>query len=170
MPSDQHIHPESSRPTLPAEYGIQGVDEGKGLLPWSWATDRLARSRGYWLASMQPNGAPHMVVIWGVWQDDRFYFATSANSRKAHNLEANPRCVVCPENTEEAVIVEGAAARVTSPAMVERFVKAYAAKYHEETDTNQFFVYSIRPQVVFATIADALEYPTTATRWRFPGS
>lgn len=168
MPDDQHLQPESSRPALPAEYGIQGADEGKGLLPWAWATDRLARSRGYWLATTKPSGAPHLVVIWGVWQDDQFFFATSANSRKAHNIEANPRCVVCPDSTEEAVIVEGMAARVSSPEMVERFAEAYAAKYAEETDTNQFAVYSIRPQVVFATISDAADYPGTATRWRFP--
>lgn len=167
MSGDEHAEPEASRPALPSQYGILDAAEGRGLLPWVWAAERLERSRGYWLATTQPNGAPHMAVIWGVWMRDRFYFATFPSSRKARNLAANPRCVVCPENADEAVIVEGVAEKVSDPTVVEQFAEAYAAKYQEEIDTGQFPVYSIRPLVAFATISDAVEYPATATRWRF---
>jgi hypothetical protein len=36
--------PRASRPYMPG-YGIQGPDEGSGLLPWSWAEQRLTESR-----------------------------------------------------------------------------------------------------------------------------
>ena len=102
---------------MPPEYGILGPKQGKGLLPWNWATGRLAQSRGYWLATTRPDGRPHMAVVWGVWLHGRFYFFTGTDSRKARNLAANPRCVVCPEDTDEAVIVEGVAEEVRDPAV-----------------------------------------------------
>jgi hypothetical protein len=33
-------------------YGVLVAAEGTGLLPWSWAQDRLARARNYWLATV----------------------------------------------------------------------------------------------------------------------
>lgn len=168
MPGDEQREPAASRPSLASEYGILGPTEGKGLLPWAWATERLARSRNFLLATTQPDGAPHVVVIWGIWEDNHFSFATSRASRKARNLEANPRCAVCLDNLREAVIVEGTASIETSPPAVQRFATRYLAKYLEESDINQFVVYTIQPRVVFASIADALDYPATATRWRFP--
>jgi len=170
MSDHQPVEPEASRPALPPEYGILGPAEGRGLLPWIWASERLAQSRGYWLATTQPDGAPHVVVIWGIWRDNRLYFGTSIGSRKARNLGTNPRCVVCTDNTEEAVVVEGVAERIADSARARQFAQAYAAKYQEEIDTDRFLVYMVRPRVAFASIADAVEYPATATRWRFPNT
>jgi pyridoxine/pyridoxamine 5'-phosphate oxidase len=51
--------------------------------------------------------------VWGVWADDRFYFSTGRQSRKARNLAANAACVVCAERADEAVIVEGVAEEVS---------------------------------------------------------
>ena len=167
MAEDERAEPEASRPSMPPEYGILGPKQGKGLLPWSWATDRLARSRGYWLATTRPDGRPHMAVVWGVWLHDRFYFFTSTDSRKARNLAANPCCVVCPEATDEAVIVEGVAEGVMDPAVIGQCRDAYEAKYHEEIDTDRFTIYGVRPRVAFGSISDAVDWPGTATRWRF---
>lgn len=158
--------PEAARPSMPPAYGLREAAEGEDLLPWAWAADRLAKSRGYWLATVRPDGGPHLAVVWGVWLDDRFYFATSAESRKGRNLAANPRCVVCPERADEAVILEGVAERADS-AEIGRFEQAYLEKYREEIDSGHFPVYVVRPVVAFATVSDAEAFPTTATRWRF---
>jgi general stress protein 26 len=129
--------------------------------------ERLAMARSYWLATTRPDGRPHVAVVWGVWLSNRYYFTTSVASRKGRNLAANPHCVVCPEDTAEAVILEGIAEAVTDRASLERFSAAYAAKYAEEIDTDLFQVYRVQPVVAFATLSDAERFPTTATRWRF---
>jgi hypothetical protein len=152
---------------MPPEYGIKAPTEGESVLPWIWAAERLATARGYWLATTRPDGRPHVAVVWGVWLRDHYYFATSVASRKGRNLAANPHCVVCPEATAEAVIVQGIVEAVTDRAAVERFSLAYATKYAEDIDTDLFQVYRVRPLVVFATLSDAEQFPTTATRWRF---
>ena len=40
--------PVASRPDMP-EYGLLDADAGRGLLPWSWAIERLERARNFWL-------------------------------------------------------------------------------------------------------------------------
>ena len=60
--------PRSGRPHMPG-YGILGPDGGTGLLPWSWAEERLRDSRNYWLATVRPDGRPHVMPVWAVWDD-----------------------------------------------------------------------------------------------------
>jgi nitroimidazol reductase NimA-like FMN-containing flavoprotein (pyridoxamine 5'-phosphate oxidase superfamily) len=147
------------------EYALLAPDEGKGLLPWSWATERLANSRGHWLATTRPDGRPHVMIVWGIWIDDHYYFCTSPRSIKARNLAVNPNCVVCTERADEAVIVEGVAEAVTDPKWVSRFENAYREKYQEDVDTSKFPVYVVRPAVAFGFISTAEEWAGTATRW-----
>ena len=96
--------PKASRPFMPG-YGISEGEEG--LLPWSWAVDRLENSHNYWIATTRADGRPHVMPVWGVWLDGRYIFSTARTSRKASNLADNASCVVCTEGATEAVIVEG---------------------------------------------------------------
>lgn len=99
--------PKASRPQMPG-YRILDADKGKGLLPWSWATDRLAKAHTYWVATTRIDARPHVMPVWGVWLDDAFCFSTGSQSRKARNLAENPRCVISCEVSEAQIIVEGA--------------------------------------------------------------
>ncbi|HXN58297.1 MAG TPA: hypothetical protein VN912_06910 [Candidatus Angelobacter sp.] len=42
--------PIGTRPHMPG-YGTLDAEHGTGLLPWSWARERLERSHDYWVAS-----------------------------------------------------------------------------------------------------------------------
>jgi PPOX class probable F420-dependent enzyme len=110
-------------------YGVAGPTEGTGLLPWAWATDRLTRSHDYWLATVWPEGRPHVTPVWGVWQDGSFWFSCGRGSRKARNLERNPAVVATTDDPVSPVVVEGEAAVVED----RRALAAYAgwadAKY-----------------------------------------
>jgi general stress protein 26 len=99
---------------------------------------------------------------------EKFYFSTFTRSQKARNLEADPRCVVCTDGADEAVIVEGIAKEVTDPAVSEKFEEAYEEKYQEKMDTSQGVLYAVHPRVAFAFISTAEDFPGSATRWRFP--
>ena len=94
-----------SRPGFAPGYGITA--EPEGLLPWTWADERLAGARAYWVASTRPDGGPHAAPVWGLWLGDGVYFSTSRGSRKGLNLARDPRCVVHLESGDEVVIVEG---------------------------------------------------------------
>jgi general stress protein 26 len=160
------VEPRASRPYMPG-YGILDADQGRGLLPWTWATERLTRVRTYWIATTRSNGRPHAMPVWGIWLDDAFYFSTGAQSRKARNLAANPYCVVGIELDDEAISVEGRASLVTDPFVIQRFVETYGSKYHWNMEGFAEPVYVVHPKVAFAFSAATGEFQKSATRWRF---
>jgi hypothetical protein len=54
--------PRASRPYMP-DNGVVGPAEGRGLLPWSWAEERLIASHNYWVATVWPDGRPHVMPV-----------------------------------------------------------------------------------------------------------
>jgi nitroimidazol reductase NimA-like FMN-containing flavoprotein (pyridoxamine 5'-phosphate oxidase superfamily) len=106
--SARNQEPRAGRPLLPADYSALESGRRK-LLSWKWAVDRLRRAHTYWIVTVRPDGRPHAVPIWGVWLDNRFVFATDANSIKVRNLKADPRCEICLEEDCEAITLEGEA-------------------------------------------------------------
>jgi len=157
--------PEAGRPYMPG-YGLPAATKGKGLLPWTWAEERLTKSHNYWIATTGPRGGPHVMVVWGVWVGSAFYFSTGRESRKAKNLAANPRCVVCTEKAQDAVIVEGVAKEVTQAAMLKKLAVPYNKKYKPwKLDPELGPVYEVRPEVAFGLRErDEMQ---SATRWKW---
>jgi nitroimidazol reductase NimA-like FMN-containing flavoprotein (pyridoxamine 5'-phosphate oxidase superfamily) len=140
----------------------------KGLLPWSWAEERLEKSCQYWISTTRPDGAPHTMVIWGLWIDGAFYFSTGTTSRKAKNLAANPRCVICNDNAAEAVIVEGRAELrnlASDQEFAKRFAQLYKKKYKWDMDVSSEPVYAVTPHVAFGMYEK--KFATSATKWEF---
>jgi PPOX class probable F420-dependent enzyme len=159
------LEPLTTRPHMPA-YGIDPADR-EGLLPWSWAVERLAASHNYWLATARPDGRPHVTPVWAVWFDDALFFSCAPASRKARNLAREPRCTLTTERADEAVIVEGVAEPADREA-VRRMVPVYDAKYSWRMDPEAEGYFRVRPLVVFGFIETADRFAKTATRWRFP--
>lgn len=154
--------PKGARPHMPG-YGIP--KSSKGLLPWSWAEDRLKKSHNYWISTTKPDGSPHSMVVWGLWRDGAFYFSTGSKSRKAKNLAKNPKCVVCTEKAEQAVIVEGKAQLSGDESLLAWFNKAYQTKYKWDMSGFSEPVYVVRPRVAFGLYEK--EFVGSATRWTF---
>ncbi len=156
--------PKASRPHAPG-YGIAKADRGDGLLPWEWAVALLEKPENYWVATVHPAGRPHVMPVWGVWLDNAFYFSTGRKSRKGRNLASNAECVVCNDNTDEAVIVEGKAAVVKDRAELKKLVTAYKKKYEMDPTSMGEPVFVVRPRRVFGLIEK--KFPDTATKWTF---
>jgi pyridoxamine 5'-phosphate oxidase-like protein len=160
--------PQPSRPHA-AGYGFP--KSKKGLLPWSWAEQRLKKSHNYWITTVRPDCSPHTMVVWGLWQDDRFLFSTGSKSRKARNLAKNARCIVCTEDAHEAVILEGSA-EIADVEARRKLIPAYQRKYDWDLSSMQDDllsmkepVFAVRPQVVFGLWEKYFQ--TKSTRWQF---
>jgi nitroimidazol reductase NimA-like FMN-containing flavoprotein (pyridoxamine 5'-phosphate oxidase superfamily) len=154
--------PTATRPHMPG-YGVP--ENKKSLLPWSWAEQRLKKSHNYWISTTKPDGSPHTMVIWGLWDKGAFYFSTGATSRKGRNLAENPHCVIATENAAEAVVVEGTATLTTDPATLKSFARAYEKKYEWDMQDSTEPVYAVRPQVAFGLYEK--RFQGSATRWQF---
>lgn len=74
---------------------------------------RLESERNVWLATVRPSGKPHLVPIWFVWVDDRFWICTSA-STKTRNIAANSLVSVALESGDDPIVAEGTAIVHTS--------------------------------------------------------
>ena len=148
---------------MPTVYGIPKTM--KGGLSWDWARQRLTNSHNYLLTTVRPDARPHTMVVWGIWLDDAFYFSTGSTTRKAKNLAANANCVVCNENAEEAVIVEGQAQQLAVQEIPQAAFAPYQKKYGWKLDPEMGPVFKVTPRVVFA-LPEKL-FPAGATRWLF---
>lgn len=168
MASSKINKPKSTRIQAPG-YGFP--KGSKGLLQWLWAEQRLRRSHNYWITTVRPDGSPHTMVVWGLWQDGRFLFSTGSESRKARNLAVNKNCIVCTEHANEAVIVEGEA-QIADVAARRKFLPPYERKYKFDMSpmkgdilSMKEPVFAVRPRVVFALWEK--HFQGKSTRWKF---
>jgi Pyridoxamine 5'-phosphate oxidase len=171
MPTNRStpVEPAASRPHMPG-YGLP--ESCDGLMPWSWAEQRLEGSHNYWLASVRPDGRPHLMIVWGLWHQGVFYFSTGSRSRKSRNLDSNAHCVIGTEQAHEAVVVEGLAERVRNVDQLKELLSLYQRKYDYDMSAMQEDIlalrepmFAVRPSVAFGL--DEKATLNTATRWRF---
>jgi len=161
--------PKATRPNIPG-YGVP--KSKKGLLPWKWAEARLKKSRQFWIATTRPDRRPHVMVIWALWLDGKLYFSTGKTSRKARNLAANPNCIMCTEDSAEAVILEGTVEAEQDVTKIREVLRLYGKKYKfdmsgmaDDLLTLKEPMFYLRPKVAFGLWEK--KFSTTATRWLF---
>jgi hypothetical protein len=176
MPKTQIRKPKPPKATRPQTPGYGFPKGTKGLLPWSWAEQRLRKSHNYWIVTVKPDGSlqgvsPHAMVVWGMWQDGRFLFSTGSQSRKARNLAKNPNCIVCTENAAEAVIIEGVA-EIADVEARRKMIPAYERKYDwdlsgmkDDLLSMKEPVFSVRPKLAFGLWEK--HFQQKSTRWQF---
>jgi hypothetical protein len=157
--------PRADRPHVPG-YGIP--KSTTGMLPWSWATERLERAKIYWLATTGSDAAPHLNPIWGSWVDGRWY-VEGGPTRWQRNLRENAQMAIHVEFGDEVVIVEGTAVEHVAPPsdLADRILAGYA-KYRPEYEATadhwtEGGLWELRPVKAFAWSS----FPTDMTRFTF---
>ena len=89
---------------------------------------RLDSERNVWMATVRPDGRPHLTPIWFVWQAGTIWCCVSRTTTKLRNLEINPAVSLSLESGNAPLVAEG---RVTihSRPYPDTIVEAVAAKY-----------------------------------------
>jgi PPOX class probable F420-dependent enzyme len=135
-----------------------------------------------WLATINPDGSPHVTGVGAGWIDGAFWFVTGEASRKGRNLARDPRCTLSLASQEFDLVVDGEARKVTDPAKVADIAQwaaadGWPARVDDtgEAITTEFSapsagrppwrVYRLVPRT--ATALATVE-PGGATRWQFP--
>jgi nitroimidazol reductase NimA-like FMN-containing flavoprotein (pyridoxamine 5'-phosphate oxidase superfamily) len=158
MPAD----PVAELLQLPPEYGVP-----QAPLAWARVRERLAGAARYWLATVRPDGRPHVVPLDGIWLDDRWYFGGSPATVKHANLKADPRAVLHLEDALQAVIVEGECDEVFPDAsLARRLSELSKSKYGFGPDPESYTrngVWCLRPVRVLSWE----RFPRDATRFVF---
>src|SRR5437588_11042135 len=99
--------PQVSHPYWPDALSKSSNDAA--LKPWSWALERLENSHNYWIATTRPDRRPHLMLVWGIWWQDAFWFSTGPRTRKAKNIAFLHQVLMGTEKADEDVILEGTA-------------------------------------------------------------
>jgi hypothetical protein len=174
---------------------VQPLTENATATPWTAATERLEnpeRDRTYWLATVRPDGRPHVMPLLGLWLDGAFFFVTGETTRKGKNLARDPRCVLTASSTTLPaldLILECDAQQVADQAKLQRVVDAYSSSMGWPLEARDgvvfgpnaptagpppYAVYELMPTTVFGLpgIAGTEEGVGSAgafspTRWRF---
>jgi len=148
--------------------------------PWADALPRLEQAEVYWLATVRPDGRPHVTPLIAVWLEGALYFSTGPSERKARNLAHNAHCVIttgCNTLSEGLdLVIEGDAVQVTDEPRLQRLADQYAAKYDWHFtvrdgafhgDGGRALVFEVAPKTVFGF---GKGEPFSQTRWRFQES
>jgi len=104
---------------------------GSELIPWSRVLQQLeaGETKGsIWLATMRPDGRPHVAGVGAVWEGGKFYVVSGAGTRKSRNLAANPNCVIALSLPDIDVVLEGTAAIVRDESTLSRLAERYRAE------------------------------------------
>jgi PPOX class probable F420-dependent enzyme len=96
--------------------------------PSERAIARLEAERNIWLASVRPDGRPHLVPLWFVWSGGQIYLCIQAASVKARNMAQSPQVALALESGGDPLVVEGEAALAARP-WPDHVVAGFVAKY-----------------------------------------
>ena len=161
---------------------------GLPLVPWEQVEARLtggslAGTGGpdnrSWLATINPDGSPHLTGLGPLWVDGRFYVTTGPATRKGRNLARDPRCTLGISTEDFDLTAEVDAVPVDDPAEVADLAARWnAGGWPAEPDgsgialTAEFSapsagpppwrVYRLTPRTITVVLASA---PGGATRW-----
>ena len=104
-----------------------------GTTPWALAEERLANPASpqtYWLATVRPDGSPHLMPIIAFWVEGALHFVVGEGTRKGRNLAADERCVIATGHMTLPsldLVVEGRARPLSDPEDVARLAELFRA-------------------------------------------
>jgi general stress protein 26 len=156
---------------------------GHPPIPWSRAEQQLEAADTlngtYFLATVRPDGRPHIAGVGALWVDGNVYFVSGAGTRKSRNLAERADCVISVSLRDLDLTVEGTARKVTDEATLQRLAERFAAQGWPATVADgaitapysapsagppPWHVYRFTFHTVFGV---ATAEPFGATRWRF---
>ena len=155
---------------------------GHPLIPWSRAKRQLEApgpDTRHYLATVRPDGRPHVAGIGALWVDGKFYFVSGPGTRKSQNLTGRADCVITVPLPDLDLVVEGTATKVTDEPTLQRLAERYDAQGWPATVKDGAFtapysapsagpppwnLYEFTPRTAFGV---ATAEPHGATRWDF---
>ena len=92
---------------------------------------RLHNDEVIWLNSVRPDGRPHSVVVWFLWEGETVLIFSRPKNQKVHNIQHNSNVVLALDNTnngDDPITLEGTATLFDRGGMD---ITPYVTKYAE---------------------------------------
>jgi PPOX class probable F420-dependent enzyme len=94
---------------------------------------RLRNDITIWLNTVRPNGRPHAVVVWFLWDGEAILIFSQPKTQKLRNLQHNPNVLLAVDNTRDGsdpITIEGIAS-LLKPGEASTVQPGYVEKYGE---------------------------------------
>jgi PPOX class probable F420-dependent enzyme len=92
---------------------------------------RLRTDPIIWLITVRPDGRPHAVAVWFLWEGDSFLIFSRPNNQKLRNLQSNTNALLALDDThtgDDPITIEGTATLLASGETDVTYA-AYVEKY-----------------------------------------
>ena len=94
---------------------------------------RLREDIVIWLSSVRPDGRPHSVIVWFLWDGESFLIFSRPKNQKVYNIQQNAHVILAVDNTHngnDPITIEGKATLLT-PGEIDTTAPSYLEKYSE---------------------------------------
>ena len=113
-----------------------------------------------WLSSVRPDGRPHLIPIWFLWDGEAVLFASKPQACKVANLRANADCMLAigdPDEDFDVALIEARAELAEIPT-TDLLAAGLQTKYRDRMD-----VAGLTPAIFAATYSQVVRI--VPTRW-----
>jgi PPOX class probable F420-dependent enzyme len=143
----------------------------RGFIPGNKIDNWLRAARSIWVSTTRPDGRPHAVPVWFLWDGLNVYFISARSLQKAKNLAGQPWIVVHLGDGDDVVILEGPTEIVTEREELDRVEAAYREKYVDPGSGAHATIFEPEADLYRVDVKRimAWEYGTVANRtdWKF---
>lgn len=89
------------------------------------------------IATINPDGSPHQVVVWYLVRDDRILLNSLEGRRWPANLRRDPRISLTVEDGLDYVTITGHALEEPDPALAQAEIDEMAHRYHDADEAQR---------------------------------
>ncbi len=142
-----------------------------GFIPWSKIDNCLRAFRSIWVSTTRPDGRPHVVPVWYIWDGRNLHFISAPNFQKSKNLARQPWIVVHVGDGDDVIILEGPVEIVIDAEELNRVDAQYRTKYVDPGSGAQATIFEPNVDLYRVNVKHVMawEYGTVANRpdWKF---
>lgn len=143
----------------------------RGFIPWSKIDNWLNAFRSIWISTTRPDGRPHAVPVWFLWDGQGLYFISARRLQKSKNLARQPWIVVHAGDGDDVIVLEGTTEIVVDSSELDRVDALYRAKYVDPGSGAQATIFEPDVDLYRVNVKHVMawEYGTVSNRtdWEF---
>jgi PPOX class probable F420-dependent enzyme len=93
--------------------------------------ERLRSNEMVWLTTVRPDGRPHSVPVWFLWEGATVLIWSKPNTQKIHNLRQNHSVTLALDDTKKGVVILEGTAELLGRGDASERLQTYGEKYRE---------------------------------------
>lgn len=93
--------------------------------------ERLRSDEMLWLTTVRPDGRPHSIPVWFLWESATTLIFSKPNTQKIRNLRQSPYVTLALDDTKKGVVILEGTAELLGQRDASVTLQAYGEKYRE---------------------------------------